>query len=237
MKRLLLPAAALAALLSAPAAMAQDQNGNDQPKQERANRGDAPDRGGDQANGPNGGGMQSPGNMGGPGGGNAQDRDNDNGRDANDNNNRDRDNNKTNARNNGPDKKVVVHKTVDRSVILKVRANITAPRKFHAARAYVRPQGWYAHRWVFGETLPRVFFASDYWLTDYATYGLIAPWMDMSGFATATTRCSSTSTRARSSASSTACSTKPHTRGLRRNPGSVSRDFAFQTATSALMCG
>lgn len=180
MKKLLLSAAALV-ILSAPVAMAQDQNNNDQPKQERPDRGDNgdnnkgnPDRG-DKANGP-GGAMQGPGTMGGPGGGNAQDRDNDKGRDANDNNNRDRDNNKANDRNNGPDKKVVVHKTVDRNVILKVRANITAPHKFHFARAYVRPQGWYAHRWVFGETLPRLFFASDFWITDYATYGLLAPW-------------------------------------------------------------
>ena len=174
MKSLLLSAAALAALLSAPAAMAQDQNNDNQPKQERANRGDKPDRGGDnQMNGPNGG-TQGPGNMSGP---NAKDRDNNNkDRDANDNNNRDRDNNQANDRNNGPDKKVVVHKTVDRSVILKVRANITAPRKFHAARAYVRPAGWYEHRWTYGERLPRNFFASDFWITDFGVYGLIAPW-------------------------------------------------------------
>jgi Ni/Co efflux regulator RcnB len=171
MKNLLLSAAALV-ILSAPVAMAQDQNGNDQPKQERANRGDKPDRSGDQTNGPNGGGMQGPGNMGGPGGGNAQDRDNAKDRDANDN----RDNNKANDRNNGPDKKVVVHKTVDRNIIMKVRANITAPRKFHAARAYVRPAGWYEHRWTYGERLPRNFFASDFWITDYLAYGLIAPW-------------------------------------------------------------
>lgn len=172
MKKLLLSAAALV-ILSAPVAMAQDQNNNDQPKQARPDRGDNGDNNkgdqdrGDKANGP-GGAMQGPGNMGGPGGGNAQDRDNNKGGDAND--------NKANDRNNGPDKKVVVHKTVDRSVIMKVRANITAPRKFHAARAYVRPPGWYEHRWVYGERLPRNFFVSDFWITDYGTYGLIAPW-------------------------------------------------------------
>jgi len=180
MKRLLLSAAALAALLSAPAAMAQDQNGNnDQPKQERANRGDKPDRGGDQTNAPNGGGMQGPGNTGGLNGnanGNAKDRDNNKDRDANDNNNHDRDNNKANDRNNGPDKRVVVHKTVDRSVVLKVRANITAPHRFHFARAYVRPPGWYPHRWVYGERLPRAFFVSDFFITDFVAYGLLAPW-------------------------------------------------------------
>jgi Ni/Co efflux regulator RcnB len=69
-----------------------------------------------------------------------------------------------------------VHKTVDRNVIMKFRANVTAPRKFHFARAYVRPPGWYAHRWVYGERLPRNFFVSDFWITDFGVYGLMAPW-------------------------------------------------------------
>ncbi|MBV8978972.1 MAG: RcnB family protein [Alphaproteobacteria bacterium] len=69
----------------------------------------------------------------------------------------------------------VVHKTVDRDVILKFRGNVTAPRHFHF-RAYVHPQGWYAHRWTFGERLPRAWFVRNYWITDYAAFGLIAPW-------------------------------------------------------------
>ncbi len=72
--------------------------------------------------------------------------------------------------------KTVVHKTVDRRTILKVRANITAPRRFHAVKVYVRPTGWYAHRWTYGERLPRAFFAPDYFILDFAAYGLISPW-------------------------------------------------------------
>jgi Ni/Co efflux regulator RcnB len=98
-------------------------------------------------------------------------RDRDNNMRGNDNNNmRDHD------RDNGPDKKVVVHKTVDRSVVLKMRANIKAPHRYHAAKIYVRPPGWYPHRWVYGERLPRAFFAPDYFILDFAAYGLMAPW-------------------------------------------------------------
>jgi hypothetical protein len=49
--------------------------------------------------------------------------------------------------------------------------NFTAQRHFHAG-AYRRPQGWYSHRWVFGETLPAIFWARDYWLSDYVDFGL-----------------------------------------------------------------
>ncbi len=183
MKKLLLSTAALV-ILSAPVAMAQDQNNNDQPRKERAERGDNNDNNkasqGDKMNG-SGGAMQG-GAMSGPNGGRNTNNDNNRG----DANHRDRDDRNTmndrddrnnmNDRNNGPDKRVVVHKTVDRSVVLKVRANITAPRKFHFARAYVRPPGWYPHRWVFGERLPRAFFAPDFIIADFAAYDLLAPW-------------------------------------------------------------
>jgi Ni/Co efflux regulator RcnB len=167
MKKVLLSAAALAALLSAPAAMAQDQN-NDKPKQEdRANpgndkqdQGDKPDRGGDRTNGP-GGAMQGPGDNNGP------DRD------------RTKDNDKTRNvdvhKNVDVNKNVNVHKTVDKTVVMKARANITAPRRFHIT-AYVRPPGWYQHRWVYGEMLPRAFFAPEFFIGDFGAYGLIAPW-------------------------------------------------------------
>ncbi len=161
MKKLLLSAAALA-LLSAPVAYAQDQN--DRPRQEdRANPGggdkpdNGPDRGGDrngpamQGNGPNGGGMQ----------------DNDRNRDTK----KDVDVHK----NVDVNRNVTVHKTVDRTVVMKARANIQAPRRFHIT-AYVRPPGWYEHRWTFGERLPRAFFAPEFFIVDFAAYGLLAPW-------------------------------------------------------------
>jgi len=108
-----------------------------------------------------GGAMQGPGDNNGP------DRANDNDRDKT----RDVDVHK----NVDVNKNVNVHKTVDKTVVMKARANVTAPRKFHIA-AYVRPQGWYAHRWTYGETLPRAFFASEFVLADFAGYGLMAPW-------------------------------------------------------------
>jgi Ni/Co efflux regulator RcnB len=165
MNKILLSAAALAAILAAPAAMA-DPNDN-QPNQHDSAR---PDRGdnnpGDAMKGPNDNtsGPNDMQNNGPRGSSNDNDR-------MRDNNNRDNDRtvNKTVNR-------TVVHKTVNRDVVLKARANITAPRRFHAAKAYVRPTGWYAHRWTYGERLPRAFFAPDYFLLDFAAYGLIAPW-------------------------------------------------------------
>jgi Ni/Co efflux regulator RcnB len=161
MKKILLSATALAALLSAPAAMAQN---NDRPRQEdRAAPGnDRPDAApGDRGNGP-GGAMQD---------NNGPDRANDNDRDKT----RDVDVHKNVDVNKNVNKNVNVHKTVDKTVVMKARANVTAPRKFHIA-AYVKPQGWYPHRWSYGETLPRAFFASEFVLADFAAYGLLAPW-------------------------------------------------------------
>jgi len=173
MKKILLGATALAALLAAPIALADpnDNGPNDKPKQHDTAR---PDRGGDNnADRPDrssagGDAMRGPkaDTDNGPRGGN---NDNDRMR-GNDN---DRDNDRTV---NKTVNKTVVHKTVDRSVVLKVRANITAPRKFHAVKVYVRPAGWYPHRWVYGERLPRAFFAPDYFILDFVSFGLIEPW-------------------------------------------------------------
>lgn len=54
------------------------------------------------------------------------------------------------------------------------RRNIQAPRHFHAG-AYRAPRGYVARRWSFGERLPAAYFARDYWLGNYALYGLFAP--------------------------------------------------------------
>jgi Ni/Co efflux regulator RcnB len=56
----------------------------------------------------------------------------------------------------------------------KQRRAIQATKRFHAG-AYRRPAGWYAHHWVIGERLPRPWFGRDYWVTDWAIYGLWAP--------------------------------------------------------------
>ena len=52
--------------------------------------------------------------------------------------------------------------------------NFNAPRRYHAA-TYNRPRGWYSHRWTYGEILPALFWASNYWLDDYMDYGLEPP--------------------------------------------------------------
>lgn len=179
MRKLLFSTVALAALMTSSIAMADP---NDNPKQHDTAK---PDRGdndrsnnADRDNSPKGNAMSGPGTMGGPN----NDRPNANDNDRTNN----RDNDKTVIRGNN-DKtvihdndrtvnKTVVHKTVDRSVVLKVRANIRAPHRFRAPRAYVRPVGWYPHRWVFGERLPRAFFAPDYFILDFTAFGLLAPW-------------------------------------------------------------
>ena len=49
-----------------------------------------------------------------------------------------------------------------------------APRRFRAPD-YRRPNGWYDHRWSFGEFLPSLFWGSSYWLNDYSRYDLPPP--------------------------------------------------------------
>ena len=35
--------------------------------------------------------------------------------------------------------------------------------------------GWYAQRWTYGQILPSLFWAQDYWLNDYNDFGLVPP--------------------------------------------------------------
>jgi Ni/Co efflux regulator RcnB len=67
----------------------------------------------------------------------------------------------------------VGHRTV--TVLRSFHRNFTAPRRFQFGRAYNRPNGWYAHRWVYGERLPGGWYGRDYWIGDYASFGLIDP--------------------------------------------------------------
>ena len=52
--------------------------------------------------------------------------------------------------------------------------NVSAQHQFHAG-AYRAPQGYAYRRWSYGQSLPAIYFGRDFWLTDYDTYGLIAP--------------------------------------------------------------
>ena len=52
--------------------------------------------------------------------------------------------------------------------------SFNAQQRFRAP-AYRRPSGWYDHRWSFGEILPSLFWAPNYWLNDYSSYALPPP--------------------------------------------------------------
>jgi Ni/Co efflux regulator RcnB len=52
--------------------------------------------------------------------------------------------------------------------------NFNASRRFHGP-AYRPPAGYYARRWAWGMTLPSLFWARQYWLTDYGIYDLPPP--------------------------------------------------------------
>lgn len=58
------------------------------------------------------------------------------------------------------------------------RRNLQAPRKFHGG-TYRAPQGYSAHRWSYGERLPRGYYQRDYWITNFLLYGLFAPPSDL----------------------------------------------------------
>jgi len=52
--------------------------------------------------------------------------------------------------------------------------NFNAGRRFHAG-GYARPAGYYDHHWTWGETLPSLFWAHQYWLMNYGAYDLPPP--------------------------------------------------------------
>jgi Ni/Co efflux regulator RcnB len=52
--------------------------------------------------------------------------------------------------------------------------NFRSHRRFHAG-SYHRPRGWYYRRWSFGQILPALFWARQYWLNDYIAYDLPPP--------------------------------------------------------------
>ena len=62
----------------------------------------------------------------------------------------------------------------DFSSFREFHRDFNASRRFRAP-AYRRPQGWYDHRWSFGEFLPRTYWVRNYWLDDFAVYGLPPP--------------------------------------------------------------
>jgi len=61
--------------------------------------------------------------------------------------------------------------SVDRTVY---QHNFQAARSFHIG-PYHRPLGWTAHRWTYGEILPRAYWAAPYLLADYWLFALEVP--------------------------------------------------------------
>jgi len=54
------------------------------------------------------------------------------------------------------------------------RHNFQAPRTFRIG-VYRRPAGWHAHRWAYGEILPRPYWAAPYIIADYWLFSLEVP--------------------------------------------------------------
>jgi Ni/Co efflux regulator RcnB len=56
------------------------------------------------------------------------------------------------------------------------RHNVSASHHFHyRGGAYNGPSGYSYHRYSYGETLPSIYFAQNYWISDYDDYGLVSP--------------------------------------------------------------
>ena len=54
------------------------------------------------------------------------------------------------------------------------RHNFQAARVYHVG-VYRRPHGWVAHRWAYGQVLPRAYWAAPYILADYWLFALEVP--------------------------------------------------------------
>jgi Ni/Co efflux regulator RcnB len=61
--------------------------------------------------------------------------------------------------------------TVDKDVY---HHNFQAARTYHIG-PYHRPAGWVAHHWVYGQRLPRAYWAAQYIMADYWLFGLEVP--------------------------------------------------------------
>ncbi|HEX3809737.1 MAG TPA: RcnB family protein [Rhizomicrobium sp.] len=79
---------------------------------------------------------------------------------------------RTTTRHRAGNRTVVRHNT--RVNVTRYRGNFRSARRYHYAN-WRRPGGWYAHRWGYGQRLPGGWYGRDYWLTNYVSFGLIAP--------------------------------------------------------------
>jgi Ni/Co efflux regulator RcnB len=58
--------------------------------------------------------------------------------------------------------------------ITSLRLNVQASHHFHNGN-YNAPQGYQYRHWGYGDRLPRGYYARNYWITDFLTFGLFAP--------------------------------------------------------------
>jgi Ni/Co efflux regulator RcnB len=68
-----------------------------------------------------------------------------------------------------------VHRTTTHSIHAVSTHRHVTPAVAHRHGAYVRPAGWYAHRWAYGERLPGGWYGHNYWIVDFSLFGLITP--------------------------------------------------------------
>lgn len=54
------------------------------------------------------------------------------------------------------------------------RCNYRVEKRYRT-KPHVRPNGWYSHRWIYGDILPTIFWPRSYWITDFWLYGLPIP--------------------------------------------------------------
>jgi Ni/Co efflux regulator RcnB len=54
------------------------------------------------------------------------------------------------------------------------RRNLHSQRRFHVD-VYHSPRGYHYRRWHYGERLPRIYWAREFWLTDFLMFDLMAP--------------------------------------------------------------
>ena len=52
--------------------------------------------------------------------------------------------------------------------------NLDAPRHYNAG-AYRAPSGYAYRRYTYGERLPRAYYEENFWLSDFLSFGLLAP--------------------------------------------------------------
>ncbi len=86
-----------------------------------------------------------------------------------DNNNSRNSNGNRNYNNNSHRSSVNVHANFN-------RRNVAAQHHYrYRGGAYRAPSGYSYRRWAYGQMLPSIYWARNYWITDYSDYGLAYP--------------------------------------------------------------